>query len=46
VNVSDFDFELPESLIAQEATERGRSRLLVAPRAGGAFEHAMFSDLG
>ena len=46
MNVSDFDFELPESLIAQEATERGRSRLLVAPRAGDAFEHAMFSDLG
>jgi S-adenosylmethionine:tRNA ribosyltransferase-isomerase len=46
VNVSDFDFELPESLIAQDAAERGRSRLLVVPRPGGAFEHALFSDLG
>jgi S-adenosylmethionine:tRNA ribosyltransferase-isomerase len=46
VNVSDFDFELPETLIAQEAGERGRSRLLVAPRDGGPFGHAMFADLG
>ena len=45
MNVSDFDFELPEPLIAQEAAERGRSRLLVVRRAGGAFDHAMFSDL-
>ena len=35
VNVSDFDFELPEALIAQEATERGRSRLLVPRRGTG-----------
>ena len=33
MNVSDFDFELPEPLIAQEAAERGRSRLLMVPRA-------------
>jgi S-adenosylmethionine:tRNA ribosyltransferase-isomerase len=46
MDVSAFDFELPESLIAQEAAERGRSRLLVVPRAGGSFEHAMFTDLG
>ena len=46
MNVSDFDFELPEPLIAQEAAERGRSRLLVVPRAGGPFEHAAFADLG
>jgi len=45
VNVSDFDFDLPESSIAQEATERGRSRLLVLGRASGAVEHAMFADL-
>jgi S-adenosylmethionine:tRNA ribosyltransferase-isomerase len=45
VNVSDFDFELPESLIAQEAAERGRSRLLVLHRDTGAVEHASFSDL-
>jgi len=46
VNVSEFDFELPEALIAQEAAERGRSRLLVLPRDGGPAEHAMFADLG
>ena len=46
MNVSDFDFELPEPLIAQEAAERGRSRLLVVPRAEGPFEHATFADLG
>jgi len=46
VNVSEFDFELPEALIAQEAAERGRSRLLVLPRDGGPIEHAMFAELG
>jgi len=46
MNVSDFDFELPDDLIAQEAGERGRSRLLVLPRAGGPIEHASFGDLG
>jgi S-adenosylmethionine:tRNA ribosyltransferase-isomerase len=45
VNVSDFDFELPDALIAQEAAERGRSRLLVLRRDTGAVEHAMFADL-
>jgi S-adenosylmethionine:tRNA ribosyltransferase-isomerase len=46
VNVSDFDFDLPESLIAQEAAERGQSRLLVLRRDAGSVEHAMFADLG
>jgi S-adenosylmethionine:tRNA ribosyltransferase-isomerase len=45
VNVSDFDFDLPESLIAQEAAERGRSRLLVLYKESGSVEHAMFADL-
>ena len=45
MNVSDFDFDLPEPLIAQEAAERGRSRLLVLRRDTGAVEHAMFADL-
>ena len=45
MNVSDFDFELPEPLIAQEASERGRSRLLVLRRDTGAVEHATFADL-
>jgi S-adenosylmethionine:tRNA ribosyltransferase-isomerase len=45
MNVSDFDFELPDSLIAQHPShQRGGSRLLVL-RAGGATEHAMFRDL-
>jgi len=44
VNVSDFDFELPASLIAQHpARARGGSRLLVLRR--GAIEHAMFAEL-
>jgi S-adenosylmethionine:tRNA-ribosyltransferase-isomerase (queuine synthetase) len=29
MNVGDFDFELPEELIAQEPAPRGESRLLV-----------------
>jgi S-adenosylmethionine:tRNA ribosyltransferase-isomerase len=45
VNVSDFDFDLPDALVAQEASERGRSRLLVLRRETGAVEHAMFADL-
>jgi S-adenosylmethionine:tRNA ribosyltransferase-isomerase len=45
VNVSDFDFDLPDALIAQDASERGRSRLLVLPRNGGPIEHAAFQDL-
>jgi S-adenosylmethionine:tRNA ribosyltransferase-isomerase len=41
MNVSDFDFELPEALIAQDPPEvRGGSRLLVLPRASGGPEHA------
>ena len=44
MNVSDFDFELPESLIAQHPShQRGGSRLLVLRR--GAIEHASFADL-
>ena len=46
MNVSDFDFDLPEPLIAQEAAERGRSRLLVLRRDTSVVEHATFEDLG
>jgi len=43
---SDFDFELPEALIAQEPPEeRGGSRLLVMDRRGGDTEHASFSHV-
>jgi S-adenosylmethionine:tRNA ribosyltransferase-isomerase len=45
MNVSDFDFELPDSLIAQHPSrERGGSRLLVLRRSGP-IEHANFADL-
>lgn len=44
--VSDFDFDLPDELIAQEPpAERGGSRLMVVDRATGRIEHRMFSDL-
>ena len=43
--VSDFDFELPDELIAQQAAPRGRSRLMVLDRASGALEHAEIGDL-
>ena len=33
--VSDFDFELPDELIAQTAAPRGESRLLLLDKASG-----------
>jgi S-adenosylmethionine:tRNA ribosyltransferase-isomerase len=40
--ISDFDFDLPDALIAQEPRPRGASRLLVVDRAAGSFvEHAL-----
>jgi len=45
MNVSDFDFELPDELIAQEAVPRGASRLLVLDRATGARRHGSIADL-
>lgn len=49
MNVSDFDFDLPAELIAQEPAPRGRSRLLVldraaAPRQG--IQHDSIDRLG
>jgi S-adenosylmethionine:tRNA ribosyltransferase-isomerase len=45
VKLSDFDYALPEELIAQEpVTPRDASRLLVLP-AQGAPEHRVFSEL-
>jgi S-adenosylmethionine:tRNA ribosyltransferase-isomerase len=43
----DFlDYDLPETLIAQEPTpERDRSRLMVVRRAEGTIEHHLFTDL-
>jgi S-adenosylmethionine:tRNA ribosyltransferase-isomerase len=46
VNVSDFDFELPEELIAQHpSAERGGSRLIVFDRARQRTEHTTFDRL-
>jgi S-adenosylmethionine:tRNA ribosyltransferase-isomerase len=42
---TDFDFELPEDLIAQEAAPRGASRLLVLDRGRGSTQDAMVEDL-
>ena len=42
----DFDYPLPPELIAQvPAPARDASRLMVAPRNGGAIEHLAFADL-
>jgi S-adenosylmethionine:tRNA ribosyltransferase-isomerase len=43
---SDFDYQLPPELIAQEPLpERAASRLLVLDRASGSVRHARFPDL-
>jgi S-adenosylmethionine:tRNA ribosyltransferase-isomerase len=38
--VADYDFDLPDALIAQDARPRGTSRLLVVDRASGTFREA------
>jgi len=46
MKVDEFDFELPERLIAQRPLpERTSSRLLVLHRADGRTEHRTFTDL-
>ena len=46
LNTSEFEFDLPAELIAQDpSVERGGSRLMVLDRRGGAITHAMFSEL-
>ena len=44
-SVADFDFDLPEALIAQDPVARGTSRLLVLDRATRTFAEHRFSDL-
>jgi S-adenosylmethionine:tRNA ribosyltransferase-isomerase len=44
--ISDYHFDLPSELIAQEPLhERQASRMLVVDRAAGTFRDAMFADL-
>jgi len=46
LKLSDFDFNLPEPLIAQEpCVVRGNSRLMALDRKTGVVEHRTFSDL-
>lgn len=44
--ISDFDYELPQELIAQEPlTERAASRMLLVGRSSNSFTDQYFSDL-
>ena len=43
--VSDFDFDLPEELVAQEPLARGESRLLVLERETGHVTHTSVREL-
>jgi S-adenosylmethionine:tRNA ribosyltransferase-isomerase len=46
VRLTEFDFDLPEQLIAQEPpAERGTSRLLVVDRRAGSWRDAQIADL-
>ena len=46
MNVKDFDFDLPQELIAQDPLEdRSASRLLVLDKNTGETEHRHFRDI-
>ncbi|MEG2700667.1 MAG: tRNA preQ1(34) S-adenosylmethionine ribosyltransferase-isomerase QueA [Hungatella sp.] len=46
MNVTDFNFDLPEELIAQDPLEdRSASRLLVLDKKTGEIEHRVFRDI-
>ncbi len=46
MRTSDFEYDLPPELIAQEPlSDRAASRLLVLDRASGSARHARFPDL-
>lgn len=45
MNVSDFDFRLPDELIAQYAAPRGASRLFVLDRATATYRHSTIAEL-
>lgn len=45
MRTSDFDYDLPEELIAQRPpARRGESRMMVIDRASGTIEHRQFAD--
>ena len=47
MKTADFDYELPESYIAQQPVEpRDASRLLVVDRKTGTYTHRIFRDIG
>ena len=47
MKTSDFDYILPEELIAQDPlADRSSSRLLVLSRESGEVSHERFSDIG
>lgn len=47
MNVSDFDYDLPESYIAQTPLEpRDSSKLMILNRQIGSIEHRTFRDIG
>jgi S-adenosylmethionine:tRNA ribosyltransferase-isomerase len=45
MRTDDFDFELPQELIAQTPASRGTSRMLVIDRDTGGLEHREIGDL-
>ena len=46
MDVKDFDYELPEELIAQDPLEdRSASRLMVLDRETGEIQHRIFKDI-
>ncbi|MBR2511504.1 MAG: S-adenosylmethionine:tRNA ribosyltransferase-isomerase, partial [Firmicutes bacterium] len=46
MRVDDFDYYLPQELIAQRPAEkRDQSRLLVVDRKSGSLEHRLFCDI-
>lgn len=46
LKLADFDYDLPESLIAQEpAAQRDQSRLMVIRRGSSSIDHRIFSDI-
>lgn len=45
MNLSEFEFEFPVELIAQNAAPRGTSRLLALDRASGSRRHLSIADL-